>query len=101
MPGDFFEKEFFFLKMWKQITLFVSQENHFFLMRRRLRWVIESSLEHTASCGDVVERVKSVYVQLSLISSAGHPLHQAVSLFFSKERTREQAELKKEQKRKN
>ena len=42
----------------------------------------------TASCGDVVQRVKSMYVQLSLISSAGQPLHQAVSHSSRKKRGR-------------
>ena len=32
---------------------------------------------------DVVERVKSMCIHLSLISAVGHPLHQAVSLLFS------------------
>ena len=35
-----------------------------------------------AACRDVVERVKSVCIQLSCISAAGHPLHQAISLLF-------------------
>ena len=67
-------------------------------MRRRLHCVIGSSLEHTAACGDVVERVKSIYVQMSVIWSAGHPLHQAVSLFFfalKKKRTRGRHKKKK------
>ena len=35
-----------------------------------------------AACRGVVERVKSVCIQLSLIPAAGHPLHQAVSLLL-------------------
>ena len=36
-----------------------------------------------AACRDVVERVKSVCIQLSCISAAEHPLHHAMSHFFS------------------
>ena len=35
-----------------------------------------------AACRDVVERVESVCIQLSFISAAGHPSHQAISLLF-------------------
>ena len=35
-----------------------------------------------AACRVVVERVMSMCIQLSFISAAGHPLHQAVSLLF-------------------
>ena len=43
-----------------------------------------------AACRDVVERVKSMCIQWSLISAAGHPLHQAVSrcVFFNKKNLR-------------
>ena len=55
-------------------------------MRRRLFARLKALLTNGA-CRDVVERVESMYVQLSLISSAGHPLHQAgsyLSHFFEK-----------------
>ena len=35
-----------------------------------------------AACRAVVERVKSMCIQLSFISAAGHPSHQAISLLF-------------------
>ena len=59
----------------------------------------------TAACGDVVELVKSIYVQLSLIWSAGHPLHQAISLFsalfcFFTKNKRKTQEKEAEQKKK-
>ena len=64
-------------------------------MRRRLHCVIGSSLEHTAACGDVVERVKSIYVQMSVIWSAGHPLHQAVFFFALKKKKKTRGRHKK------
>ena len=77
----FFDKELFFFRkrFEKHITFFVSKK-HFFLMRRGLLARLEA-LFITASYGNVVERAKSMFVQLSLISSAGHPLHYAVSHF--------------------
>ena len=61
--------------------------NHLFCFTTFFLWVEDcvaslGALLITAACGDVVERVKSVYDQLSLMSSAGHPSHQAVSLFI-------------------
>ena len=66
-------------------------------MRRRLLCVIESSLEHTASCGDVVERVKS---SCHWSGPRWHPLHQAVfHLIFLKSNTQENKLNRKRSKR--
>ena len=94
-----FEKECYF---WKRFcstkmkkcfwTFFRESEKcfwfpRFFFERRRLLARLKALLI-TAACGDVVELVKSVCVQLSLIWSAGDPLHQAVShIFLEKEDT--------------
>ena len=78
----FFEKVLFFFRKYLFSNLFfVSKKNLSFHMRQGLLARLKALLI-TASCGDVDERVKSMYVQLSLISSAGHPLHQAVSHFY-------------------
>ena len=57
----------------------------FIHMRRRAHTRLKALLTIAASRG-VVERVRSMCIQLSLISSAGHSLHQPISLFpvFSK-----------------
>ena len=47
-------------------------------MRRRAHTRLKALLTIAASRG-VVERVRSMCIQLSLISSAGHSLHQAIS----------------------
>ena len=79
------EKLFFFKE---SEQLFLISKN--FFERRRLLARLEALLI-IAACGDVVERAKSIHVQLSLIWSAGHPLHQAVShfivIFYNKEDT--------------
>ena len=46
MPGDSFWKIIILSENLKTNHFFVSQENHFFLMRRRLHCVIGSSLDH-------------------------------------------------------
>ena len=85
-------------------NMFLISKN--FFERRRLLARLKALLI-TAACGDVVELVKSVCVQLSLIWSAGHPLHQAVShfsvlfFFFEKTRGRHKEKEAEEQKRKN
>ena len=104
--GEFFlKKNYSFWKFENKSPFFVSQENPFFLMRRRLLCVIESSLEHTASCGDVVERVKSTYVQLSLIWSAVTSVASSrlpfysVFFFLEKRKTQENKLNRKRSKR--
>ena len=62
----------FFRKEYEKTNKFIARRTTFFIC-----------VEDCSACGDVVERVKSVYDQLSLISSAGHPLHQAISHFLS------------------
>ena len=84
----------FFRKEYEKYKMFIPRRTTCFHMRRiALRdWKL---LLITAACGDVVERVKSVYDQLSLFSPAGHPLHQAIShfilfwIFFLKRKTQE------------
>ena len=71
-------------------------------MRRRLLARLRALLV-TAACGDVVERVKSMYVQLSFTSLAGHPLHLAAShfsVFFDEKRETQEKKKKPNIKRK-
>ena len=76
-------------------NIFYISKKLFFHMRRRLL-ARSRALLVTAACSDVVERVKSVYVQLSFTSPAGHPLHLAAShssfFFGEKRKTQEKAE---------
>ena len=75
--GFFLKNTYSFWKYEKESLFLFPKRTTFFLIRRRLHCVIGSSLEHTVACGDVVERVKSINVQMSLIWSAVLVLYQA------------------------
>ena len=80
--------------------MFIPKRTTFFIcVEDCIAWL--EALLITAACGDVVKRVKSVYVQMSLIWSGGHPLYQAVSLFsVLKKRTRERYKEKEAEQKK-
>ena len=66
-------------------TRFLRKTSFYIHMRRGSRARSKAFLTVVAcrDVVDVVEAVKSMCIQLSLISAARHPLHQAISLLFS------------------
>ena len=94
LKGNIFEHFLFknyHLKFSSKKKNFSKKKKTFFFihMRRRAHTRLKALLTIAASRG-VVERVRSMCIQLSLISSAGHSLHQPISLFscfFKKKKT--------------
>ena len=100
----FNKDEKMFLKFFSENQKNVLISNNFFERNRLLARL--KALLITAACGDVVELVKSTYVQLSLIWSAGDPLHQAVShfilfFFFGEKVNNKKLKSKKEKTKRN